>query len=245
MVRLIQYVCVILITGLATCAGFAESGSGIQVTPMILRISASQKVGDIKVKNMGNTVQYIQTIPSLIKQGGAKTKSKHIVFDPAKETPEQFGLLVTPRKLVLRAHQTRVLRVVSLHNNVAKDEYYSVKVVPVQNALEQIYGQKKQAIEAALQIIVAYEPLVIITPSLPKVDVAYERKGKVLSMANKGNTYVTFENARQCSPQGSQCQKLQLETLYYGQSRDIKLPYNAPVTFSAISVNGSKTVSLN
>lgn len=232
---------VVLLTSALLIA--SVSFAGIRVTPMVISIPATQKVGDVKVENMSDNVQYVNVIPSIVDK--TKVKSSYTVFNPAKETPEQFGLLVTPRKLVLRPHQVRIVRLVSLHHNIKQDEYYSVEVTPVENPMEEIYGKKK-AIEAALRIVVAYEPLIIVLPLQPKQNISYQRDGKTLTMSNKGNTYVAFENVRQCNPAGDQCQKVNFgfARLYVNQTHKVALPYNTPITFTTISAVGSKTVSL-
>lgn len=234
-----------LVAGLAHAAGddTVSNQGGIQVSPMITVLQGAHKLTNITVKNPSDHTEYVQVTPSIIKNIDTKHQS-YINFDPKTQTPEQFGLVVTPRKLVLNPGQTRKIRVVSLHPNLQRDEYYSIDVAPVSGVLES-FNNEKNHVETAVNIVVAYRPMVVVVPNNAQPKLTYQRDGKALTVTNTGNSYARLHFARQCNAQGKDCKDFNLGPVYVGQKKTFSLPYNAPVEFKMFDAKGVKPVKVS
>ncbi len=92
-----------------------------------------------------------------------------------------------------------------------------------------------------LRIVVAYQILTIVQPDEPESTLSVSRKGKVASFANRGNTNVLLSEGQQCNPvDENDCRELTSKRLYAGNTWELELPFDAPLTYSVRSFDGIK-----
>lgn len=176
---------------------------------------------DIEVRNTGEEPLYIQVQPHLVRQPGSPEEVK----EPYKN-PKQYGLLVTPNKLVIAPGSRKLLRFVNLQPSSDTDRIYRVTVTPIVGEVS--------AEQTAVKIVIAYEVLVLIQPNNPQPQIEAIRDGQRLTLHNRGNTNVLFREGKQCPSDDSaetECTNLPGKRIYAGQRWDVELPFDRPVEY--------------
>ena len=144
--------------------------------------------------------------------------------------PEQSGLLVAPQRLVLEPGERRLVRIAATGERPAADRIYRVAIKPVAGAIT--------ADRSALKILVGYDTLVLVRPAQFTGDVTGQRNGKILTLANAGNTSQELFDGRQCDASGKDCRDLPAKRLYAGATWSQPVPFDTPVSYKA-SIGGT------
>jgi hypothetical protein len=82
---------------------------------------------------------------------------------------------------------------------------------------------------------------VLISPDNPKYVLESERRGKVISLKNSGNSYVVLTGGKQCpsvSSKKEECFIIPSKRLYSGNRHTIELPLFVPAEISVQGVDG-------
>lgn len=184
---------------------------------------------DVKVSNSGSDVMYVQVAVLRVEHPGTPQEKRVRVTDPT-----QLKLLATPSKLVIPPHGQKLVRIVNLQTDNPVERVYRINVTPIVAPLSQKSSQ--------LRIVVAYQILAIVQPNKPHSTLSASRSGKTITFSNSGNTNILLSEGKQCNPKDTQeCEDLASRRLYAGNTWQLDLPYDAPVSFSVRSFDGVKT----
>ena len=184
---------------------------------------------DIQVFNKANDNLYVNVDVVEVLNPGTEQEERV----PVKDL-KQRSLIVTPNKLIVPGNSKKTVRVVTLAEAEKTDRIFRIDFSPALGKLK--------ARRSAIKILVAYQPLVIIRPSTPVMNIKAVRKGKVITFNNMGNTNALLQNGQQCNPQNiTECQQLTNRRLYAGNVWKLDLPYDAPVSFE---VNDGQDVTI-
>jgi len=175
---------------------------------------------DLEIFNPGDSPLYIEIEPKLVLSPGEPVEDRTPIVNP-----KQAGLLVTPNRLVIPPGATKVVRMVRLGDS-PKERVYRVGAKPVIAGIE---GEAN-----GLKIMVGYEILAIVYPINPEPMVEATRVGQKMRLVNTGNTNVLLREGFQCAnpkQKEEDCEPLPGKRLYPGNSWELELPYDQPVTF--------------
>jgi P pilus assembly chaperone PapD len=180
---------------------------------------------DIEVWNDGPERMYVAADPFEIRNPGTPQEQRVPAADP-----EQSGLLVAPQRLVLEPGERRLIRIAAIGERPAADRIYRVAIKPVAGAVT--------ADRSALKVLVGYDTLVLVRPAEFTGDVTGQRAGKILTLANAGNTSQELFDGRQCDASGKDCRDLPAKRLYAGATWSQPVPFDTPVSYKA-SIGGT------
>ncbi len=177
---------------------------------------------DIEVENPSSENLYVQIEPSVVLDPGTENERREAISDP-----REYGLLVTPNKLVVPPGGRKLVRLVSLDPLGEKERVYRVTFKPVVGDIE--------SEQIGIKILIGYEVLVLMQPASPEPNLVAQRNGKTISFSNEGNTNVLLREGKQC-PKGTSskpedCESLRGKRLYPGNQYSVELPFNRSVEY--------------
>lgn len=170
---------------------------------------------DIEIISQDKETQYISTETFVVTNPSAPDESRTSIGNP-----QESGLVITPKKMVLPAGARKMMRFLLLQEVPDQEKIYRIVVKPVIQGVEADKQQKM-----ALKILVGYEALVIVRPKGAKIELSAERKGNSLTITNSGNTNANLQSGLQCDELGNDCQELSVTRIYAGQSWTTSLPH--------------------
>lgn len=208
---------------LALCASMTAQADLLLDKNFVEFLATEVPRKDITLSNSGNKPSYVDVEVSRIENPGTENEQRLTITDP-----RELGLLASPRRLKLEAGESRRLRLTLLKRAKTKDEVFRVKITPSIDEFGETKGQ--------LQILIAYDALVIARPPNANALIDAKREGNQLTLTNNGNTSVLYYNGQQCDETGENCRQLAGRRIYGGTSRTLELPYDAsPVKFLSSS----------
>lgn len=181
---------------------------------------------DIELVSRSEENDYVVAEISEIIHPGAPDETRKLIDDPAES-----GLLVTPDKTILTGGSRKVLRFVLLKEPDAQERIYRVAVKPVVKGVD-------NDTKVGLKVLVGYEVLVIVRPSTMQPSYTAQRSGKTFTATNNGNTNVLFQHGQQCSAVDD-CEPTPVMRVYPGQTAQLELPKDIPVSFSIWNGTGT------
>ncbi len=181
---------------------------------------------DIKVSNSGEDIMYVQIEVFKVIRPGESTEERVKITDPKK-----IKLIATPSKLVIPPGGQKLVRIVNLDKDRSEEKVYRINITPILPPLEEDTSQ--------LRIVVAYQVLAIIQPQSPASELQVTKNGKTISFTNLGNTNILLSEGSQCLPaQEETCRDLPSRRLYAGNTWELELPFDTPVSYSVRSFDG-------
>ena len=209
---------------------FAALLTGLAAVPVQAEMVLSQVIvdlhsdkpprDDIEVWNDSSETMYIVAEPFLIVAPGTPEEQRL----PATR-PEESGLLVSPRRLVLAPGERRTVRIAAVGKRPQSDRVYRVAIKPVAGAVE--------SETSALKVFVGYDTLVIVRPENAMPSIAAERIGRLLVLRNEGNSALELFEGQQCDANDDNCQSLPAKRLYPGAVWEQTLPYDTKVSYKS------------
>jgi P pilus assembly chaperone PapD len=180
---------------------------------------------DVPVRNPDDETRYIEVEVLEVRNPGTDAETRTPVIDARR-----VDFLVTPNRFILPPGGKQIVRFVNTGGHGEEERIFRVNLKPVPPPAE--------ATRTAIRVVVAYQVLAIIEPAERASDLAVERIGNSLTVANLGNTNALFRNGVQCMseedlrdlPEG-RCRSLQARRVHPGNTWTLDLPYNAPVEF--------------
>lgn len=183
---------------------------------------------DVKVSNTGDEVMYVEVEVLVVRKPGTPDEERVKVSNP-----QDMKLLATPNKLIIPAGGQKLIRIVNLQTSNPRERVYRINVTPIVPPLEEETSQ--------LRIVVAYQILTIVQPDDPESTLSVNRKGATVSFENKGNTNILLSEGQQCNPRDEEdCRELTSKRLYAGNTWELELPFDAPLSYSVRSFDGIK-----
>jgi len=182
---------------------------------------------DVKVSNSDDETMYIQVEVFKVLNPGETDEQR------VQGNPQDLKLLATPNKLVIPPKGQRLIRLVNLDTKSEEERVYRINVTPIVPPLEENVSQ--------LRIVVAYQVLTIIQAKNPDAKLIASREGKIIKFVNEGNSNILLSEGRQCDQSSAdRCEILESHRLYAGNSWELKLPFDAPVSYSVRTYDGIK-----
>ncbi len=211
------------------CIAPAMSSADMYVDKSIVTFTpGSQPRQDIRVSNSSEDVMYVQVDAFYVQDPGDEIEERIQIANP-----QEYKLVATPNKLVIPAGGQKLVRILNLDPNTEEERIYRINVTPIVPPLEENVSQ--------LKIVVAYQILTIVQPKSPHSKLEAARTGNKITFSNTGNTNVLLSDGQQCNPADkSDCQELTSNRIYAGNSWELELPFDAPVSFSVRDFDGIK-----
>ncbi|HET9810463.1 MAG TPA: fimbria/pilus periplasmic chaperone [Sphingomicrobium sp.] len=166
----------------------------------------SQTRADIEIRNSGAERAYVTVEPREIVGAGSPAESPRTTPDP-----EQLGLLVSPKRMILESGQRRIIRVATIGPAANRERVYRVTVKPVVGELS--------SETSGLKLLVGYDLLVLVRPADLQPRVTGTRSGKLLTLRNMGNVSVELVDGKACDRSGKRCEPLAGGRLYPGAEK--------------------------
>lgn len=180
---------------------------------------------DVEISNMGDEPLYIKIEPHIVLKPGTDEEERVAI-----KNPREHGLLVTPSRMVLAPGSAKSMRIVKLSlpgdPNQEQERIYRISARPVVGDVT--------ATQSGVKILIGYEVLAIVYPSVPAPDLVVERSGQSLSVENRGNTNVLMQEGYQCeTPEQplEECTAVRGKRIYPGLRWSVDLEHDLPVRF--------------
>lgn len=208
----------------------APAQAQMTVDPVILDFDRPDVTRqDMIVGNVGLRPQYLEISAARILNPGAQPETYLESPDP-----EQVGLLVAPRRIVLQPGEEKVVRVILLDQEIETDRAWRVHFKPV---IGDVVTDGPVAIP-----LIAVKALVFARPSDPAPRLVGTRKGQTLEVSNLGNTNAVLFAGEQCPPAESGCTSIPGQRLWPGMRWTAHLPQDAPVSFQVRDANDDRSI---
>ena len=194
--------------------------ANISLNKVILNfLPGGPNVDDISVTNISDMTLKINT--QVIKIVNPKDEFKRVKL----KNPLTAGIIASPKSLILEPKQTGKVRVVVMKPAISEDNIYYISVIPKIHQTKEEKQTKNIERNMAIKILVGYEALVIVRPTIVNNSVTISRNGNQLKFENNGKTNVLIHRINQCDAQGKNCRNLVSNRLYSKEKWTLKLPY--------------------
>lgn len=158
---------------------------------------------DVEASNTGSERIYVVADPAEIVDPGKPGERRVASPDPAV-----LGLLVTPQRMILEPGERKLIRIAAIAPRTMHERIYRVTIKPVAGDVA--------AQATALKLLVGYDVLVMVRPSVLDGTVNGIRSGTGLALTNAGTTNVELYEGKQCDSSGKDCRVLPPKRLYAG-----------------------------
>lgn len=154
------------------------------------------------------------------------------------EITDNPAFLVTPNRLVVAPGGRSLVRFLNLRPPGDRERIYRINLTPVSPPAE-LEGGDEDAVTSRLEVVVAYQILIIILPENPEPVMATDRDGRLATFRNTGNANYLLTDGRQCDPEDpGNCVPLEDRRVYPGNVWRLTLPYDAPFTYTVRTQTG-------
>ena len=197
----------------------APAAAQLTANPAIMSFQGTENTRkDIKIGNTSSRTQYLNVSAMRIIEPGAHPET---YFE--SPNPEEVGLLVAPRRIVLQPGEERVIRVILLDDEIETDKAWRVHIEPTIGKID--------ADTSVAVTLLAFKALVFARPEDPTTNIVGARDGTTLTLTNTGTSNVVLFDGEQCPGDGAPCQRVTGKRLWPGLEWTTELPIDAPVTF--------------
>lgn len=208
----------------------APASAELAISQLIVELKpGASRAADIEIYNDSEERSFVAVEPREIIDVGLDLEKPRYTPDP-----EQLGLLVSPRRLVLEPGQRRRLRIGAIGPIPARERVYRVTVKPVSG---EVTGS-----ETGLKLLVGYDLLVLVRPPATKPKLHVVRKGNALTITNQSDASVELVGGKQCDEKGQACQLLPSKRLYSGATWRQSLPARTNGEYRVRSADGWSTL---
>lgn len=176
---------------------------------------------DVEITNTGAQPLYVQVEPKAVLNPGTEQESRQVIVDP-----REFGLLVTPNRLVIAPGASRAIRLVNIGGHDEQERIFRITARPIAGELE--------AKSSGLKILIGYEVLAIVYPAKAEPQLEVKRQGRQLLVRNAGNTNVLLQEGFQCAEPklaDEDCTSISGRRMYPGNEWQSELPHDMPIRF--------------
>jgi Mat/Ecp fimbriae periplasmic chaperone len=209
---------------------------------IVIMDSGSNGREDITVINDSQTEKLYVSVDLYSVASPGQTDQKLQIPDPSSK--KEF--IASPTKLVIPPGERKLVRLLNLIGPNDKERVYRINFTPIVKPLEVEKiepNEDGEIIQPGVQIVVAYQVLVIVLPEDSKKQMMVTREGKNATFSNTGNVNILLYNGQQCNPDNkSECSKITGFRLYPGNIKSVELPYDSSLSFSERSYEGVKNV---
>jgi P pilus assembly chaperone PapD len=208
---------------------------------VVIITDPSQSRYDVTVFNTDETEKlYLEITPHRVVNPGEINETLEVIdFASAPD------FLVSPNRAILEPKDETLVRLLNLNSAGEKELVYRINVVPVTPPVE-LEQPEEEVVRSMLQVVIAYQILVIIAPNNPEPVMDYKREGDIVTFSNVGNSNYLLTEGEQCNPQSpKQCEPIQAKRMYPGNSWTLQLPFDGPANYTLRTHAGSSTRVIN
>lgn len=191
----------------------APASAELALSQLVVELPPASKASDVEVFNDSAERMFVVADPREILNAGMPDEQSRIT-----PNPDDLGLLISPRRMILEPGQRRTLRVARLKPELAKERIFRVTVKPV-------VGDVTSS-DSGLKLMVGYDVLVIARPATSRTDIVVSRSAKAVAISNRGNASVELGEGMRCSTEVKTCEPLPPKRLYAGASWQLNLAPN-------------------
>ncbi len=204
------------------------------VNRSIVEIAHGETRADIVLINSDSTENlYIQVDPHIVVNPGEQNQAMN------KLTAEDnAGLLVSPNRLVIPPEGRSLVRVLNLDAAADAERIYRINFIPISPPVE-IESPAEDTVRSRLEVVVAYQVLVIVQPDKPVAVHSVVRNGTEAIFRNDGNSNYLMSDGEQCNPaDAADCRQLPDHRAYPGNSWQLQLPFDGPFSYKLRKPDG-------
>jgi hypothetical protein len=205
---------------------------------IIVMSDSGQSKHDVTVYNNDDTSNlYLEVTPYRVLNPGEDNESlEPLSLDTAPE------FLVSPNRVIVPPSSATILRLLNLTRERSEERVYRINLIPASPPLE-LQQEQQDAVASVLQVLIAYQILVIIPPENPNPLISNSREGSTATFYNTGNANYLLTDGEQCNPADlSQCVALESKRIYPGNNWHVDLPFNSPGSYTVRTDSGSTKV---
>lgn len=169
---------------------------------------------------------YVQVDPFVVQNPG--DENQELVPLAVSDSPD---FLVTPNRLVVSPNGRSLVRFLNLLPPGDEERIYRVNLTPITPPveLEPTTGE----VNSRLEVVVAYQILVIVLPEAPSPELGMNRNGSMATFTNTGNSNYLLTDGVQCDPENpAVCEPLEDRRVYAGNNWQLELPFDGPFTYT-------------
>ena len=200
-----------------------------------------QSKHDVTVYNTDEASKlFLEVLPHrVIEPGTDQEKLEALDFSSAPD------FLVSPNRAILEPNSRSIIRLLNLNTSGAKELVYRVNVVPATPPVA-FENPESEDVRSMLQVVIAYQILVIVLPENPETVVDYTRAGDSVMFSNPGNVNYLLTDGEQCNPADpGECFALESRRIYPGNLWTLDLPFSGPAKYTIRTHQGSSSRIIN
>ncbi len=224
-------------------AAFLLAGSQIVNAQLIVNRSIimfespGQNREDVVVLNNSKEDNlYVQVDPFTVLNPGSS--DQELVPMVVNDNPE---FLVTPNRLVTPPGGRSIVRFLNLKPAEDRERVYRVNMIPITPPAE-LDDENEDVIKSRLEVVVAYQVLVIVLPANPEPVMTMDRQARNVVFMNEGNANYLLTDGQQCDPATpTECVPLEDRRIYPGNEWRYELPFDGPFTYKVRTQTGLTT----
>lgn len=157
------------------------------------------------------------------------------------EVNDNPEFLVTPNRLVVPPGGRSLVRFLKLLPTGDEEKIYRVNLTPITPPVE-LEATGENEIASRLEVVVAYQVLVIVLPERPNSVLRMNRDGSLAVFENEGNANYLLTDGEQCNPADpAECLPLEDRRVYPGNVWRYALPFDGPFTYKVRTQTGLTT----
>jgi P pilus assembly chaperone PapD len=202
----------------------------LSVNRSVIEFTPDQLVQDIEVKNNGNFKLYLDlNAAEIVNPEDADPKRIELT------DPRTAAVLVSPKQVLLPPGQRKRVRVILRESATDKDRVFRLSVKPYTGKvkLDNAGGDKKSS---AIKVLVGYDLLLLSRPKNAAANLKVKRSNNSIVFSNKGNTNVLLRKIVQCDKNKTDCEEIQPNRLYAGETYKVELPKKGPASRYPVQV---------
>lgn len=226
-----------ILIALLSVSAVSKADLAVDETIIVFGDEAKTK-HDLTVYNTDETsVMYLEVTPHKVVNPGEESESlEPMSLDSAPE------FLVSPNRAIVAPGSPSLIRLLDLKNESLEERIYRINLIPASPPLE-LQQEDEDVVASALQVVVAYQVLVIVLPANPKAEMTTTRIENAVSFANTGNANYLLTNGEQCDPNDpNNCVALSSRRVYPGNNWTLDLPYDGPASYTVRKPNEASSV---
>lgn len=191
----------------------------MSVSPAVMTfVDGKNSRNDFTVTNTAKRTQYLDVTPFRIARPGDFPEDLQ-----TSPKPDEVGLLVAPRRIILKPNETKVIRTILLDKDIMADKAWRVSIKPVIG--------KVTAKSSGAMVNMAFNALVIARPETPRADLKGQWEGQTLVLRNQGNTNTRITGGEQCLP-SLPCTNIKVKRIWPGQTHRIDFTHRGYVNLT-------------
>lgn len=188
------------------------------------------------INDSDEDTMYLQVEPFKVMNPGTQ-EQKLIPIDLSQE-PE---FLVTPNKLIVPPKGRSIVRFLNLKVDNQQENIYRVNITPIK-APQELSTVQSAELTSRLNVVIAYQVLVIDLPKKPHSTLELERHGSIATFSNSGNSNYLLSGGTQCNPADPEvCLTLEDRRIYSRNEWILELPFDGPFTYTVKDTKGNST----